>query len=281
MIISQAINYGSGLLKKNKIKSHLLDSELLLSNVLKKSREKLLISYEGQLSRNNINIFSKLIKRRLRNEPVAYIFKKKEFWSKDYLVNKNTLIPRPETELLIDKIVKNFKQKKNLNILDVGTGSGCILISLIDEIKNSRGIGIDISRKALKVASKNIRRFKLDKKIKLCNRSIDQVYDSKFDLVVSNPPYICSNQIKYLSKDVQKYEPRIALDGGNDGLDVIRKVIYKSRNILKRKGMLALEIGYGQYNKVSQILKLQGFKDKFLVKDYQNNIRCILTILEE
>ena len=152
---------------------------------------------------------------------------------------------------------------------------------VIDEIKNSRGIGIDISRKALKVASKNIRRFKLDKKIKLCNRSIDQVYDSKFDLVVSNPPYICSNQIKYLSKDVQKYEPRIALDGGNDGLDVIRKVIYKSRNILKRKGMLALEIGYGQYNKVSQILKLQGFKDKFLVKDYQNNIRCILTKLEE
>jgi release factor glutamine methyltransferase len=259
----------------------LLDSELLLSNVLKKSREQLLISYERGVSKNHQNLFDKLLQRRIKKEPVAYIFKKKEFWSKEFLVNKNTLIPRPETELLIDKIVKNFKYKKNINILDVGTGSGCIILTLVDEIKKSRGIGIDISKKAITIASKNLKRFKLKEKVRLFNRSIDQIYGYKFDLVVSNPPYICSHEINNLSEDVKQYEPRIALDGGNDGLDVVKKVIYKSTNILKRKGMLALEIGHGQYKKVSQILKLKGFKNKFLVKDYQNNIRCILTTLEK
>ena len=280
MNISQLINSGSKLLKKNQISTHLLDSELLLSNVLKKSREQLLISYERGVSKNHQNLFDKLLQRRIKKEPVAYIFKKKEFWSKEFLVNKNTLIPRPETELLIDKIVKNFKYKKNINILDVGTGSGCIILTLVDEIKKSRGIGIDISKKAITIASKNLKRFKLKEKVRLFNRSIDQIYGYKFDLVVSNPPYICSHEINNLSEDVKQYEPRIALDGGNDGLDVVKKVIYKSTNILKRKGMLALEIGHGQYKKVSQILKLQGFKNRFLIKDYQENIRCILTILD-
>ena len=281
MNISQLINSGSKILKKNQIPTHLLDSELFLSNVLKKSREYLLISHEGNVSEHHKILFNRLIQRRIKKEPVAYIFKKKEFWSKDFLVNKNTLIPRPETELLIDVVVKYFKYKKNMNILDVGTGSGCIILTLVDEIKKSRGIGIDISKKAISIASENLKRFKLEKKIKLLNRSIDQIFGYKFDLVVSNPPYICSHEINNLSEDIRKYEPRIALDGGNDGLDVVKKVIYKSTNILKRKGMLALEIGHGQYKKVSQILKLKGFKDKFLVKDYQNNIRCILTTLEK
>ena len=277
MIVSELISFGSSVLKKKKITSHLLDSELLLSNVLNEKRETLL-STDAKISLKNIRTFNKLIKRRKKNEPIAYILKKKEFWSKEFLVNKNTLIPRPETELLVEKIV-NYFTDKSLFILDVGTGSGCILLALLDELKKAQGIGIDISNRAIKVAIKNSKKLNLKNNPKFYNRSLDQIFGVKFDLIVSNPPYISSYEIKNLSEDIRKYEPRLALDGGNDGLDVIKKVIYKSRSILKRKGMLALEIGFGQYKKVSQILKLKGFKIKFLIRDYQNNVRCILSTL--
>ena len=274
MNISGLLNSGAKTLKQNKIKTHQLDSELVLSNLLKKKREDLLTNLNAEVSKNIIDDFEKLIFRRANREPLAYILKKKEFWSKDFFVDRNTLIPRPETELLCESVIKIFKNK-NLHILDMGTGTGCIILSIISEIKGAKGIGVDISRKAITVAKKNSHQFNLNKRVKFVNKSLEEVYGYKFDLIVSNPPYVKTSDIKNLSDDVKRFEPKIALDGGKDGLDVIKKVIYKSNTILKKLGMLALEIGYGQYYKVSQILKEQNFKEELLIKDYKNNVRCI------
>jgi len=275
MNISELLNLGSIALRLNKIKSHQLDSELVLSNLLKKERENLLINLNEKVSDNVAINFQKLIKRRTKREPLAYILKNKEFWSRDFFVNRNTLIPRPETELLCESVIKIFKNK-NLNILDVGTGSGCIILSILSEIRKAKGIGIDISRNAIKVAKKNSNKLSLNNRVKFFNKSFEDIYNYKFDVIVSNPPYIKTSDIKNLSDDVKRFEPKIALDGGKDGLDVIKKVIYKSKNILKKLGMLVLEIGHGQQYKVSQILKKQNFKEVLQVKDYKNNVRCIL-----
>ena len=275
MNVSELLNSGAKTLKQNKIETHQLDSELVLSSLLKKKRENLLINLHEAVSKNTIDNFEKLICRRAKREPLAYILKNKEFWSKDFFVDRNTLIPRPETELLCESVVKIFKNK-NLHILDIGTGTGCIILSILCEIKGAKGIGVDISKNAIKVAKKNSNKLGLNKRVKFVNKSLEDIYGYKFDLIVSNPPYIKTSDIKNLSDDVKRFEPKIALDGGKEGLDVIKKVIYKSNTILKRLGMLALEIGYGQYYKVSQILKEQNFKEELLVKDYKNNVRCIL-----
>ena len=278
MKISDLLNSGSKILKNKKVLTYQLDSEIMLSNLLKKKREQIIINLEKKVSQTTVNNFNKMIIRRSTREPLAYILSSKEFWSKNFFVNKNTLIPRPETELLCDAVIKIIKNKDSY-ILDIGTGTGCILLSILSETKKTKGIGIDISKKAIKVAKKNSNSFRLNKRVKFFKKSLDELYNCKFDVVVSNPPYIKTNDIKNLSDDVRKFEPKIALDGGKDGLDVIKKVIYKSETILKKFGLLALEIGYGQHYKVSKILKKQGFKEELLVKDYRDNIRCILARL--
>ena len=275
MYISELLHSGSKILKLNKIRTHQLDTELVLSSLLKKQRENLIINLNQKVSESIVLNFEKLIIRRAKREPLAYILKNKEFWSNDFFVNRDTLIPRPETELLCENIIKIFRNK-NLYLLDMGTGSGCIILSILTELKRAKGIGIDISRKAIEVAKKNSNKLDLNKRAKFFNKPLENVYGYKFDLIVSNPPYVRTSDIKNLSDDVKKFEPKIALDGGQDGLDVIKKVIYKSRTILKKLGWLALEIGFGQHYNVSQILKEQGFKEELLVKDYQDNIRCIL-----
>jgi release factor glutamine methyltransferase len=275
MIILDLLNTGSKILKNNKVQTYQLDAEIILASLLKKRREQIIINREEKVSNSNINNFNKLINRRSRREPLAYILRQKEFWSKSFFVNRSTLIPRPETELLCDIVIKKIKNRTSY-ILDIGTGSGCILLSILSEIKKAKGIGIDISKKAIEVAKKNSNKLGLNQRAKFFTKSLNNIRDCKFDLVVSNPPYIKTSDIKNLSEDVRKFEPKIALDGGKDGLDVIKKVIYKSKTILKKLGLLALEIGYGQHYKVSQILKEQDFREELLVEDYRNNIRCIL-----
>ena len=271
----EIIKFGSNLLKEKKISSFILDSEILLSKTLNKTREDILINLDQKINTKNILAYKEYLQRRSNNEPIAYILGEKEFWSKKFYVNKDTLIPRPETELLVDKILQIYRDKK-ISILDIGTGSGCIIISLLSSLKNSKGIGIDISKNAILTAEKNALKYKLTKRVKFLNKSFNNIFSKKFDLIVSNPPYIDSKDMKNLSDDIKRYEPRIALDGGNDGLDLIKKVIYKSKSILKIKGMLALEIGNEQIKKVSKILIDNNFKIEHIIKDYKANVRCVL-----
>ena len=276
MNLENTVKKASQILKNHNICSHELDAQIILSDIMGIQREFLITNNKINISEKVLEKYDIAIKRRIKREPVAYITGKKEFWSKDFTVNQATLIPRPETELLIYKAIDFFKYKR-INILDIGTGSGCILLSMLKELNFSTGTGIDISSKAIETAKIN------SKNLNLLSRAKFQVFDlnkyntGKYDLIVSNPPYIPSSDIKNLSKDIIYYEPKIALDGGIDGLDLIKKIIYKSKYLLKRNGLLALEIGFNQYSKVSSILRHHRFREMSKEYDYNRNVRCIIS----
>ena len=276
MNIESTIKKASKELKNNNIISHALDAQIIIADIMGVKRESLITNNDINISEEIIEKYSKAIKRRINNEPIAYITGKKEFWSQNFVTNRSTLVPRPETELLIYKIVDIFKNKR-INILDIGTGTGCILLSLLKELYNSRGTGIDISPEAIRIARVNSKNLNLVNRAKFKNFEIDKYALERYDLIVSNPPYIPSKDIKKLSKDIINFEPKEALDGGPDGLDLIKKVIYKSNILLKRNGMLALEIGFGQYRRVCEILKHYKFREYSKIYDYNSNVRCILT----
>ena len=275
MNLENTIKKASQILKNNNICTHELDAEIILSDVMGVKREFVITNNKVTISKKIMQKYETAIKRRIKNEPVAYIVGKKEFWSEDFLVNKATLVPRPETELLIYKVVNFFKNKR-INILDIGTGSGCILLSILKELPLSRGIGIDISPKAIQIAKTNSMNLNLFNRSKFKVSDMNKYNLGKYDLIVSNPPYISSKNIKNLSKDIIDFEPRIALDGGVDGLDLIKKVIYKSRHLLKQNGLLALEIGRDQYIRVYRILRRYGYREISKVYDYNSNVRCII-----
>ena len=282
MISSSALKNAESILKKSQIPSWRLDAEILLADVLRKDRSELIIRNNIKISNKKAFTFNRYIDRRKKFEPVAYILNNKEFFSLDFFVNKNSLIPRPETELMVEKAIEIYK-KKAPNILDIGTGSGCIIISVLRHLPKSRGIGLDISKNAIKVAKFNSEKLLkvYNKRLKFMNVSIEKLSNNRiFDLILANPPYINSKDIRNLSTDIKRYEPKIALDGGKDGLDVIKKVIYKSLRILKHNGTLAIEIGNNQYFAVSKLLRKNGFKETTLLKDYKNNIRCIFSTLK-
>ncbi|MBL4738951.1 MAG: peptide chain release factor N(5)-glutamine methyltransferase [Pelagibacteraceae bacterium] len=276
MILENTIKQASQLLKNKNIISHELDVQVILSDIMGVTRDFFIANSHINVSINTIKKFNHAIKRRINREPVAYIIGKKEFWSQDFTVNQATLVPRPETELLIYKVVDFFKNKR-INVLDIGTGSGCILLSILKELDFSRGVGIDISTKAIKTAQINSKNLNLFHQSKFKVFDISKFNVGKYDLIVSNPPYIPSKDIKNLSKDIINYEPLVALNGGLDGLDLIRKVIYKSNSLLKRNGLLAIEIGFNQYLKVSSLLRQYGFREMSRECDHNHNVRCIIS----
>ena len=270
------LNKGTSILRNNSILTPNIDAELLLSKLIKKSREKILLNLDEKINSQQERLYFDLINRRKKKEPISYILGKRSFWKYEFKVNKHVLTPRVETELLVEEVLKINKNSNNLYILDIGLGSGCILISILKEKKNWKGTGIDISKLAIKTAKTNAKIQQVYNRIKFINTDVDKLYYNKYDLIISNPPYI--NKIEYNNLDlgVKNYEPKKALYGGLDGLNIIEKIIDKSRFILKIRGLLALEIGLGQYYRVNQLLKNNNFHIVKIIHDYQNIKRCLL-----
>ena len=278
MDISEAIKKGDNILKKNGIKSYKLDSELLMSQVFQKNRENIILNSNVKLSNKEIILYNNLIEQRKKKKPIAYIIGKKEFWKYEFDVTKDVLIPRPDTEIIIEQTLKLTKNKSGLKILDIGVGSGCILLSILKERKNFYGSGIDICKKTLEICKINVKKLNLADRIKLFKSDVDNFNYGKYDLIVSNPPYIKKFDLKYLEKDVYGYEPLLALDGGVDGLLGIKKVISNSSKFIKKNGILIIEIAFDQTDKVKKFLKENGYFIKDVVKDLAKNNRCLISI---
>ena len=277
MNIHSAVIEGTNILKDKSILSAQLDSEILMAKALDKNREYIILNYDKVIDIENLKYFKELVNERAAKKPIAYLLNKKFFWKSEFYVNKNTLIPRPDTEIIIEQILKVTKNKNYLKILDIGVGSGCILLTILKERKNFCGIGIDISKNSLEISKINAKKLFVDDRVKFYKSDVDKFTQGKYDLIVSNPPYIKRSYLKYLESDVLKFEPNLALDGGLDGLSVIRKVIKKSSELLKKNGKFILEIGFDQKSKVIKLLNNKGFYINSTVKDLAKNDRCIVS----
>ena len=277
MNIENILNEGINILQKNKIANPQLDSEILLSNSIKRDKKHIILNPKEILNSEQLRKFKSLIERRKRGEPIAYIINKKEFWKDEFFVNKDVLIPRPDSELIIEQVLKIYSKDDQLQVLDIGTGSGCILLSILKERSNFYGTGIDISKKSINVSKFNAKQLNLTNRVKFFHSSVDNFNNGKYDVIVSNPPYIEQLSLKYLEKDVVNFEPKLALSGGFDGFSKIRKVINKASILIKKNGKFILEIGFNQKNKVIKILKEEGFYVNKAIKDYGNNDRCIIS----
>jgi len=277
MNIENILNEGINILQKNKIANPQLDSEILLSNSIKRDKKHIILNPKEILNSEQLGKFKSLIERRKKGEPIAYLINKKEFWKDEFFVNKDVLIPRPDSELIIEQVLKIYSKDVHLQVLDIGTGSGCILLSILKERSNFYGTGIDISKKSINVSKFNAKQLNLTNRVKFFHSSVDNFNNGKYDIIVSNPPYIEQLSLKYLEKDVVNFEPKLALSGGFDGFSKIRKVINKTSILIKKNGKFILEIGFNQKNKVIKILKEEGFYVNKAIKDYGNNDRCIIS----
>jgi release factor glutamine methyltransferase len=277
MNIENILNEGINILQKNKIANPQLDSEILLSDSIKRDKKHIILNPKEILNSEQLVKFKSLIERRKKGEPIAYLINKKEFWKDEFFVNKDVLIPRPDSELIIEQVLKIYLKDVQLQVLDIGTGSGCILLSILKERSNFYGTGIDISKKSINISKFNAKQLNLTNRVKFFHSSVDNFNNGKYDIIVSNPPYIEQLSLKYLEKDVVNFEPKLALSGGFDGFSKIRKVINKASILIKKNGKFILEIGFNQKNKVIKILKEEGFYVNKAIKDYGNNDRCVIS----
>ena len=277
MNLQSALFEANKILAKNNIQSFKLDSEILLSKVLNKDRKFIILNLDKSLDYANYKKFKNLISQRLTRKPIAYLVGKKDFWKYEFYIFDGTLIPRPETELIIEEVLRIFKYKDKINVLEIGIGSGCVLLSILKEKENFKGVGIDISKKCVELSKINALKLDIHNRVKFFKTDVDNFFYDKYDLIISNPPYIKNHDLKYLEIDVAKFEPRLALDGGIDGLSKIIKFVDKSSHLLKKGGKLILEINFNQGNKVKKILEKKGFYINKVLKDLEKKDRCIVS----
>jgi len=273
----EVAKFGNDYLINKNIQNYKLDVEILASETINKSREHFLLNEKKKFTKKEFNTFNKLLKKRNNRQPLAQIINKKEFWKKNLYIDDNVLIPRPESEHLVEEIINLIKDASNYSILDIGCGSGCLIISILLEKIKCRGTALDVSKKAIKVSKINAKMQHIGNRIKFIHSDIDKLIVGKYDLIVTNPPYIKKHKIKYLDDEVRIFEPKLALDGGIDGLSKIKNIILKSSKLIKRGGKLIIEIGFDQKFKVQEILKKNFFYINKVVKDYSGKDRCIIS----
>ena len=272
-------------LKKGGCETASLDCRLLLSKVIKKA-DPVYMHQDIFITDNEINKFRVLISQRAEGKPVSRIINKRSFWKRDFKLNEEALDPRADSEILITTILKYYPNlHEKLNILDLGSGSGCLGLSLLEEYKNSYVTFVDISEKSLQIARVNAKQFSLVDRSKYYNcdwnekdwdrNLLEFIEKSKFDIVVSNPPYIPTNDIKLLKTEVKSFDPMIALDGGQDGLTAYKSIFLRLKNLLKDKGKVFLEIGEGQQSSVSKI----GIENNFLEIGYEKDLSGIVRVI--
>jgi release factor glutamine methyltransferase len=284
--IKTAINNASLLLREAGVESNRLDANILLCHLLGKSREYIFMKASEILEAGIIDKFNELIKRRVNKEPIAYIIGKKEFWGLDFIVNRDTLIPRPDSETIVQAVLDKAKaiainsgkylQLLDIKLADIGTGSGCIIISVIKNLPSASGIAVDINVNALKIAKENSLANGVSKQIEFIESNWLDNIDNKFDIIVSNPPYISQADFVDLMEDVKNYEPKIALVSGSDGMDSYRYIASQAKEKLVNNGFVILEIGQGQSEQVSDIFIKQGFVIEDIRNDLSGIARCII-----
>lgn len=276
MTIKQAITKGMIMLKSNNVESPKLKARLLLQYVLDKPRQYIIVYDNKEIDKQQQWQYFVNIEKLTKGIPLQHITRRQEFMKMDFFVDENVLIPRPDTEILVEEVIKIAQKYNSPRILDLCTGSGAIAISLKKFVPNADITAVDISEKALEIAQKNAE--KLEAKINFVKSNLfDKLDNKKFDIIVSNPPYIRKDEIKKLSEEVQK-EPKIALDGGEDGLDFYRIIAEQAINYLKTGSFLCFEIGYNQKNDVIKIIEdEQNYKNTYCKKDLYGNDRIIIT----
>lgn len=281
MTIKETMRKGMIKLKTSNVSEPNLKSRLIMQYVLNKPRQYLIV-YDNQVLtlREEVNYF-KAIKRLTLGEPIQHITHQQEFMKLNFYVNEDVLIPRQDTEILVEEVIKIAKKINAKNILDMCTGSGAIAVSLAKYLPNTEIIAIDISKKSLEIAKKNAKSNEVENQITFIESDLfDKIPNEKYDIIVSNPPYIKKDVIKTLTKEVQK-EPEIALDGGIDGLDFYRKIVKQAEKHLKYKGYICLEIGYDQRQDVIKIINDERkYINTYSKKDLYDNDRIVITTLE-
>jgi release factor glutamine methyltransferase len=281
--ILEVINKTTPYFEKQGVESPRLTIELLLAHLLKKKRMQLYLEFERELDEKTLEALRGMVKRRVAGEPLQYITGETEFCGLKLMVDKRVLIPRPETELLVERAVERLKtedrrQKTDVRIVDVGTGSGCIAIALAKRLPAGEITAIDVSPEALEVARGNAKLHQIEKNIRFLEGDLLDRLPSGFvaDTIVSNPPYIADGEIAKLPKEVRDFEPVRALAAGEDGLKVIRRLVMNARRFLSSSGFMALEIGAGQRPAVEEIFDQQGWDVVEVVKDLQGHERVIV-----
>ncbi|NSM56217.1 peptide chain release factor N(5)-glutamine methyltransferase [Wolbachia endosymbiont of Atemnus politus] len=272
--ISALIQEGSKLLSSHKVESPYLDCEIIMQHVLGVERSSIIMNHADQVPIEKEQLFWKLMKKRVERHPISQIIGNREFWSKNFIVNQHVLDPRPDSETIIRAVLKYYPNKKQrLKVVDFGTGTGCLLISVLSEYEYAVGIGFEKSLKAYRVAYQNIKKHNLLGRAQVFPRSWTEC-KGLFDLIISNPPYIKRSKLKDLQAEVQK-EPRIALDGGIDGLSCYLSIFPILKRCLKKNGFAILEIGEDQ-NNIDKIIPSYGLAFQEYVYDLAGMKRCIV-----